>query len=250
MKRMKLMLGLLGTAILVVAFQTRIRAVVGAAVSAAQQRKTTAGRLAEFGDKARQRMKPAFAQAGVAYPPKQVYLVGIKEENILQVFAPEPDGGFHLVTTYRVLAASGEAGPKLREGDGQVPEGIYPIESLNPNSQFHVSLRVGYPNDFDRQQARREGRHNLGGDIMIHGNAVSIGCLAMGDTVAEELFTLAADTGVRSLTVVLTPVDFRRGKSVPPRVKLPSWTPALYDQIKAELRKLPLPPAHQPGGTK
>src|SRR5204863_8498878 len=62
-----------------------------------------------------------------------------------------------------------------------ISEGIYPIESLNPNSRFHLSLRIGYPNAFDRAQAAKEKRTNLGGDIMIHGNSVSIGCLAMGE---------------------------------------------------------------------
>ena len=68
---------------------------------------------------------------------------------------------------YPIRAASGALGPKLREGDRQVPEGVYDIESLNPNSRFHVALRVGYPNAFDRQMAGREGRTALGGDIMI-----------------------------------------------------------------------------------
>jgi murein L,D-transpeptidase YafK len=71
--------------------------------------------------------------------------------------------------------ASGKAGPKLREGDGQVPEGIYRIDGLNPNSSYHLSLKLNYPNDFDLEQARTEGRTELGGDIFIHGKAVSIG---------------------------------------------------------------------------
>ena len=140
-----------------------------------------------------------------------------------------------------ILAASGELGPKQREGDQQVPEGIYRIEWLNPNSSYHLSMRVSYPNEFDRAQARIEGRSNLGGDIMIHGNAVSLGCLAMGDEVAEDLFVLAADVGIENITVILSPVDFRT-KSQPANItNLPAWSAELYDQVKRRLREYPLP---------
>jgi murein L,D-transpeptidase YafK len=143
-----------------------------------------------------------------------------------------------LIRTYPILAASGRLGPKLKEGDRQVPEGLYRIESLNPNSMFHLSLRLNYPNEFDRKQARLENRTNLGGDIMIHGSNASIGCLAMGDEAAEDLFILAAETGIDKVTVVLSPVDFR--KKVFPKVTypLPEWTGILYEQIKQELSKL------------
>jgi murein L,D-transpeptidase YafK len=127
----------------------------------------------------------------------------------------------------------------LREGDDQVPEGIYPIESLNPNSTFHLSLRVGYPNSFDRDQAGKDGRTKLGGDIMIHGSFVSAGCLAMGDEAVEDLFVLAADTGLKNLEVIISPVDFRVGKAVPPPTSLPAWSNRLYDGIKAKLVEFP-----------
>jgi murein L,D-transpeptidase YafK len=138
-----------------------------------------------------------------------------------------------------VHAASGALGPKLREGDEQVPEGVYRITGLNPNSQYHLSLRVDYPNAADRERARAEGRDDLGGDIMIHGRAVSVGCLAMGDSAAEELFVLAAETGLPKLRVILSPLDFRRRAL--PRSLVPArpWVPALYDEIRAELAKLP-----------
>jgi murein L,D-transpeptidase YafK len=203
-------------------------------------RKTVNDRLKQYGDAARARLKPFFDKAQREYPPGQLVLVGLKEEKQLQVYAAASNGAFHLVHTYRILAASGGPGPKLKEGDRQVPEGVYPIESLNPNSRFHLSLRVGYPNTFDREQAKREGRTGLGGDIMIHGSAVSIGCLAMGDEAAEDLFVLAADTGLRNAAVILSPVDFRQGKTVPPGVKLPPWTEKLYADIKTRLKDLPL----------
>ena len=82
---------------------------------------------------------------------------------------------------------SGRLGPKLKEGDRQVPEGLYRVESLNPNSRYHLSLRVNYPNEQDKSYGRLDGRNNLGTDIMIHGKDCSIGCLAMGDPSCDFL---------------------------------------------------------------
>jgi hypothetical protein len=203
-------------------------------------KKSVADRLAEFGPAARARLNPSFAQAGVTYPPESVKLVVLKNEKLLQVYAGAK-GQMRFICSSPVRAASGELGPKLREGDRQVPEGIYAIESLNPNSAYHVSLRLDYPNRFDQAQSRKDGREHLGGDIMIHGKTVSIGCVAVGDEAAEEIFTLAADTGLKNLRVICSPVDFRRGTAVPASTKLPPWSHELYTVIQAELAALPEP---------
>jgi hypothetical protein len=55
---------------------------------------------------------------------------------------------------------------------------VYRIEHLNPMSSYHLSMKVSYPNAFDRRMAARDRRTNLGGDIFIHGKSVSIGCVA------------------------------------------------------------------------
>lgn len=204
-------------------------------------KKTIEERVKQYGPAARARLEPHFKKATLAYPPARLVLVGIKDERRLELHAAGTDGKLRFVRDYRVLGASGELGPKLREGDRQVPEGIYPIESLNPNSRFHLSLRVGYPNAFDRAKGQLDGRDRLGGDIMIHGSNVSIGCLAMGDEAAEDLFVLAADTGLKNTSVILTPVDFRRGKSVPKDARLPAWASELYSQIQTNLAVLPTP---------
>jgi hypothetical protein len=202
--------------------------------------KTVSDRLQQYGESARGRLKPFFDAVRIDYPPKRAVFLGLKDSAQLQVYAENGDGQLRFVRSYRVLAASGGLGPKLKQGDQQVPEGIYSIESLNPNSRFHLSLRIGYPNSFDREQAKREGRTDLGGDIMIHGSAVSIGCLAMGDGAAEDLFVLAADMGLDKISVVLSPVDFRLGKTVPATVLLPPWANSLYAQIRTSLESLPL----------
>jgi hypothetical protein len=94
--------------------------------------------------------------------------------------------------------------------------------------------------NFDRQQAQRDGRKDLGGDIMIHGNAVSIGCIAIGDAVAEDVFILAALTGLKNLRVVISPVDFRVRDlpTLPPGT--PKWIETLYPTIRRELAKYPV----------
>lgn len=104
--------------------------------------KSVEDRLSEFGYEARVRMAENFKNAGISYPPKKITFIGLKEEKILEVYAAGEDGRFAFICEYPILAASGTTGPKLREGDRQVPEGIYKIELLNPNSRYDVSLRV------------------------------------------------------------------------------------------------------------
>jgi murein L,D-transpeptidase YafK len=96
---------------------------------------------------------------------------------------------FRLFKTYDICYYSGELGPKRKQGDGQVPEGFYKIEAFNPYSNYHLSLRVSYPNASDKII----GKVNLGGDIMIHGNCVSIGCVPITDTYIKELYILAVE---------------------------------------------------------
>ena len=83
--------------------------------------------------------------------------------------------------------------------------------------------------------AALEGRTQLGGDIMLHGKAKSIGCLAMGDTVAEELFALAAWVGKDNMQVIIAPTDFRQANAQLPEKNVPNWTNELYTQLKMQL---------------
>lgn len=202
---------------------------------------TIEDRLEQYGVASRSRLAPHFEAASAPYPPTTLVFIGLKEEKVLQVYAKSGTNNFKFIRAYPIQAASGVAGPKLREGDKQVPEGIYAIELLNPNSSYHLSMRVGYPNAFDRELAAKEGRTKLGGDIMIHGKAKSVGCLAMGDEAVEELFVLAADTKIGNITVIISPVDFRAGKTPPKDEKTPVWTESLYAEIKTRLAEFPSP---------
>jgi hypothetical protein len=200
-----------------------------------REEKSVADRVGQYGDAARSRLAPGFDRVGVAYPPRRIVFVGLKQERLLEVWVAGEDSDPVLLKTYPILRASGALGPKLREGDRQVPEGLYRIESLNPNSLYHLSLRVDYPNSHDREKGRLDGREALGGDIMIHGNTRSIGCLAMGDEAAEDLFVLAAETGIENIEVILSPVDFRKRDLPDGMPGVPSWTPELYENIRLHL---------------
>jgi len=200
---------------------------------------TVSDRVKEYGPAVKARLAGDFERVGVTWPPRKMALIGLKDEKSLEAWISQDGDTYHLLKSYPILNASGKPGPKLKEGDCQVPEGLYRIESLNPNSRFHLSLRVNYPNDYDKRMAVHEERTDLGGDIMIHGGHSSIGCLAMGDLAAEELFVLAAETGVDNISVILSPVDFRTKEFEGDFSSMPSWIPDLYDQIKAVLMKYP-----------
>lgn len=219
----------------------RVDALAGTVSARIGQPHTVQERIDEYGEPVQKRLRPLFEKNGVAYPPTRITLIGLKEEKRLELWASNADGPMRWIKTYPIKAASGGPGPKLREGDRQVPEGIYAIESLNPNSRYHLSLRINYPNSFDRAQAKKEGRSHLGGDIMIHGKAVSIGCLAMGDPAAEEIFLLGALTGVENIQVLLCPVDLRH-RDFPPPATAPAWTTEVYHALKTALQNYPASP--------
>jgi hypothetical protein len=228
------MLALCGLLLAVPQTRRRVLWMIGRTIA----KKTVADRVAEFGPAVRTRLGPEFARLGCAYPAQGVVLVGFKQERLLEVWVAGVSGGYRHLKTYPILAASGTLGPKLREGDRQVPEGVYRVESLNPNSAYHLSLRLNYPNEFDRTMAVADGRSALGGDIMIHGSDVSIGCVAVGDQAIEELFVLAAETGLSNIAVILAPSDLYRDNTPQDAPGGPPWGKQLYDAIRSELTKL------------
>ncbi len=198
-----------------------------------------AARLDRIAAPAQARLAPYFRRAGIAWPPTEVVLVGLKRERLLRLYAAAPDTGLRYIRDYRIVGTSGAPGPKLAEGDGQVPEGVYEIDYLNPNSIAYLSLKVGYPNDFDRRMAARDGRVDLGGDIMIHGpTRATRGCLALTGRAIEEVYLAVAAAGAGHASVVIAPHDFTVG---PPPTAGPSWTSALYAEIDAALSALPSP---------
>jgi len=186
----------------------------------------------------KERLRPYLERAGCAYPLRKITFLAFKQEKILELWAEEA-GEQRFIRSYPILAASGHAGPKLREGDRQVPEGIYRIIALNPNGDFYLTMLIDYPNSFDLKNAETEKRTNPGGDICIHGKAASCGCLAMGDKAIEELFLLVARAGAENVTVIISPNDLRGSEPVDARQMSIPWVPGLYSSIKKQLSNYP-----------
>ncbi len=219
----------------------RGEALIGSALARAHGGYTVEERVAQYGALVRTRVAGAFAAANIDYPPKRLAFVAFKDERVLEVYSrASADSAWQRVLSYPILGMSGGLGPKTRQGDLQVPEGVYRSEFLNANSRYHLSIRVNYPNADDRAVAAAEQRDNLGGDIMIHGTTASIGCLAMGNDVAEDLFVLAAGATAESLPIVIAPVDFRVREYAPPE-GAPAWWTRRYEAIQAALRQFPIP---------
>lgn len=202
---------------------------------------TLAERLAEISPGATKRLAEKFSAANAAWPPAAVSLIALKDKKTLELHARSNNGAWVFIHRYPVLAASGKSGPKLSKGDKQVPEGVYGISFLNPNSKYHVALRVNYPNAFDREMAAKDGRKHLGGDIMIHGKALSIGCLAVGDEASEELFVLAAEVGLPNVKLVIAPADFRHDGVPTAKPGQPAWLPKLYIEVASAMAEFKAP---------
>jgi len=120
---------------------------------------------------------------------RPIYLRLFKESRELEVWmSPEGQAKWKLFKTFAIHTwGGGSLGPKLAEGDRQAPEGFYEVgaKQMNPNSNYHLSFNIGYPNAFD------QAHHRTGSAIMVHGSKVSIGCFAMTDPGIEEIYVLA-----------------------------------------------------------
>lgn len=109
-----------------------------------------------------------------------------KASSELEVWVRKGDT-YALYKTYAICRWSGALGPKLKEGDGQAPEGFYTVSraAMKPDSQYHLAFNLGFPNAYDRANGR------TGSYLMVHGNCVSIGCYAMTDSGIEEIWLMA-----------------------------------------------------------
>lgn len=135
----------------------------------------------------------------------ELFIRVFKEDKLFEVWLKSTtEKEYKLFKTYSICASSGELGPKRKQGDGQVPEGFYTIAVFNPYSNYHLSLGVSYPNASDRII----GNGNLGGDIMIHGSCVTIGCIPLTDNYMKEVYILsveAKNNGQQTIPVHIFP---------------------------------------------
>ncbi|CZH46990.1 Uncharacterized protein conserved in bacteria [Legionella pneumophila] len=177
-----------------------------------------------------------FSKAGVSYPPKEIALLAFKSERKVELWAKNPSQEWTHIHDYPLTGFSGRLGPKLRENDKQIPEGIYKLVNFNPFSSMHLSMMINYPNSFDRQKGYMDGRKELGNNIFIHGKNLSVGCLAVGDLAIDQLFILARRVGLKNIQVIIAPNDLRHQKPSTSTFAQPRWLPELYKQITESLK--------------
>lgn len=132
-----------------------------------------------------------FRQKQLNYEGYHMFIRAFKKEETLEVWIKEGNkSNFILLKSYDFCSSSGHLGPKRKEGDGQIPEGIYFVNHFNPLSSFHLSLGINYPNKSDRMLG---DRNHPGSAIYIHGNCVTIGCIPITDDKIKELYVLSVE---------------------------------------------------------
>jgi murein L,D-transpeptidase YafK len=156
-----------------------------------------------------------------------VFIRIFKREFELELWMRREDG-FRRLAVYPICRWSGRLGPKLIEGDAQAPEGFYTVDAkaLNPNSNWHRSFNLGFPNAYDRSHRR------TGSFLMVHGGCGSIGCYAMTNPVIDEvwrLVTAAFDKGQARFQVQVFP--FRMTEENMARRTHEQWLP-FWENLK------------------
>ena len=147
-----------------------------------------------------------------------------KQELELEVWKQDNSGRMALLKTFPICRWSGDLGPKIREGDRQAPEGFYTITPglMNPASQYHLAVNIGFPNAFDKAHDR------TGAHLMIHGDCSSRGCYAMTDEQISEIYALARESffgGQRAFQIQafpfrMTPTNMAKHRNNP---HMPFW---------------------------
>lgn len=138
-----------------------------------------------------------------------ILITAFKHEKEMVIYAKDKnEKTYKKLQTYSICASSGDLGPKRKQGDGQVPEGFYYIEKFNPSSSYYLSLGVSYPNKADKIKSTAS---NLGGDIFIHGECVTIGCMPMTNDKIKEIYIYALQAhqcGQQKIPVYIFPYKF------------------------------------------
>lgn len=142
-----------------------------------------------------------------------------KQEAELEVWKRDKSGTYVHLKSYPICRWSGLLGPKVRTGDLQSPEGFYAVTpaAMNPNSSYHLSFNIGFPNAFDRAHGRS------GSFLMVHGDCKSVGCYAMTNAQITEIYQLATDAfdggqaafQVQAYPFRMTPQNFARHRNSP-----------------------------------
>lgn len=181
-------------------------------------------------------LQKEFAAKGLQWPAKYLYIRSFKYDSQLEVWVKNSaKDKYKLFKTYKVCMQSGTMGPKRLQGDYQVPEGFYYINEFNPHSNYHLSLRLNYPNASDRilSDSLRPGNA-----IYIHGSCVSIGCIPVTDDEIEEIYLLASyakAAGEDFIPVHVFPIRYNSRKSME-YFKLATRTNASLQKFELRLK--------------
>jgi len=109
--------------------------------------------------------------------------------------------GTKVLKEYKFDLGFAPVGDKQVEGDGKTPEGRYFIDRRNPNSSFHLSIGISYPNAEDIAEAKVLGK-SPGGDIFIHGQYNTFkkrgpdwtaGCISVTNREMEDIYAMVKD---------------------------------------------------------
>ena len=138
-----------------------------------------------------------------------ILIIAYKNEKELDLFVKgKTESVYKRLTTYHICQTSGQLGPKRSRNDLQIPEGFYIINKFNPNSTYYLSLGFSYPNAADRFHSKGK---NPGGDIYIHGECLTIGCLPMTNDKIKEIYIYAIQArehGQHNIPVYIFPFRF------------------------------------------
>ena len=197
-------------------------------------------------------VKKVFRERGIAYPAAEIFIRAFKREHTLELWVrPVDQEAFVLLKTYEICAVTERPGPKRARNDLQTPEGFYHINNFNPQSGFHLSLGVNYPNEADVILNSKDPRPD-GGDIYIHGGCKTAGCLALTDEAIKEVYVIAMearDNGQTRIPVHIFPAHMTDegvnqlarvfGKEDPSLVRFWTNLKVGYDYFENS-RKLPM----------
>jgi len=160
-------------------------------------------------------LRKQFEAKGLKWPAKYIYIRSFKYDSQLEVWVKNSTREqFTLFKTFKICAMAGSLGPKRMSGDYQVPEGFYYINEFKPNSAYHLSLGLNYPNASDKMLS---DSLYPGGDIFIHGSCVTEGCIPITNDQIEDLYVItsyARAMGQDYIPVHIFPIQFNNPKSV------------------------------------
>ncbi len=161
-----------------------------------------------------------FTNKNIVQENAMLKLVAYKNEQLIKIYAKQMNTKiWQNIINYPFCVFSGKLGPKIKEGDKQIPEGFYKINRFNAQSKFHLSLGLNYPTKDDLILADKD---RPGRDIFIHGGCSSIGCIAITDDKIKELYIMAENCRAK-IEVIILPFEMTNENKTKFYNKMPQW---------------------------